>query len=236
MIQGLRKLSAYFVLCISSAMAVWLPASAATLANLTNQDAVAGLKEALTRGSQAAVQQLGTENGFFGNDRLRIPLPESLQKVESAMRRLGMGKQADELILRMNRAAEAAMPEARALLVGAVKQMSVQDAKGILTGGEDAATQYFKRTTSEPLAQKFLPIIRKATEKVQLAERYNAFAQTGTRFGLVREEDAQLENYITRKALDGLFLIIADEEKKIRTDPMGSASSIIKKVFGSIKL
>ena len=236
MIQGLRRLSAYFVLCMSCSMTVWMPASAATLADLTNQDAVAGLKEALTRGSQAAIQQLGKENGFFGSDRLRIPLPESLQKVESAMRRLGMGKQADELILRMNRAAEAAMPEARALLVGAVKQMSVQDAKGILTGGEDAATQYFKRTTSEPLARTFLPIIRKATEKVQLAERYNAFAQTGTRFGLVREEDAQLENYITRKALDGLFLIIADEEKKIRMDPMGSASSIIKKVFGSLKL
>jgi len=235
MIQGLRRLTAYFVLCMSCATAVWMPASAATLAEVTNQDAVAGLKEALTRGSQAAIQQLGKENGFFGNDRLRIPLPESLQKVESAMRRLGMGKQADDLILRMNRAAETAMPEARALLMGAVKQMSVQDAKGILTGGDDAATQYFKRTTSEPLAQKFLPIIRKATEKVQLAERYNAFAQTGTRFGLVREEDAQLENYITRKALDGLFLIIADEEKKIRADPIGSTSSIIKKVFGSMK-
>ncbi len=216
-------------------MALWTPASAATLADISNQDAVAGLKEALTRGSQAAIQQLGKENGFFGNDRLRIPLPESLQKVESAMRRLGMGKQADELILRMNRAAEAAMPEARALLAGAVKQMSVQDAKGILTGGDDAATQYFKRTTSEPLAQKFLPIIRKATEKVQLAERYNAFAQTGSRFGLIREEDAQLESYITRKALDGLFLMIAEEEKKIRADPIGSTSSLIKKVFGSLK-
>jgi len=235
MIQGLRRLSAYFVLCISCAMTLWTPASAATLADISNQDAVAGLKEALTRGSQAAIQQLGKENGFFGNDRLRIPLPDSLQKVESAMRRLGMGKQADELILRMNRAAEAAMPEARALLSGAVKQMSVQDAKGILSGGDDAATQYFKRTTSEPLAQKFLPIIRKATEKVQLAERYNAFAQTGSRFGLVREEDAQLESYITRKALDGLFLMIAEEEKKIRADPVGSTSSMIKKVFGSLK-
>ena len=235
MIQGLCRLSAYFVLCISCAMTLWTPASAATLADISNQDAVAGLKEALTRGSQAAIQQLGKENGFFGNDRLRIPLPDSLQKVESAMRRLGMGKQADELILRMNRAAEAAMPEARALLTGAVKQMSVQDAKGILSGGDDAATQYFKRTTSEPLAQKFLPIIRKATEKVQLAERYNAFAQTGSRFGLVREEDAQLESYITRKALDGLFLMIAEEEKKIRADPVGSASSMIKKVFGSLK-
>lgn len=126
------------------------------------------------------------------------------------------------------------MPEARSLLVAAVKQMSVQDAKGILTGGDDAATQYFKRTTSEPLGQKFLPIVKKATAKVQLAERYNAFAETGSRFGLVRQEDANLESYITRKALDGLYLVIAEEEKKIRTDPVGTASNILKKVFGAL--
>lgn len=236
MIQALRRLSAYFLLGMLGAATPLTPVLGASLAELSNQDAVAGLKEALTRGSQAAIQQLGKENGFFGNERLRIPLPDSLQRAEGMMRRLGMGRQADELILRMNRAAEAAVPEARALLVGAVKQMSVQDAKGILTGGDDAATQYFKRTTSEPLAQKFLPIIRKATEKVQLAERYNAFAETGARFGLVRGEDAQLENYITRKTLDGLYTVIAEEEKKIRADPVGSASSLIRKVFGSLKL
>ena len=207
---------------------------AAGLSDISNQDAVAGLKEALSKGSQAAIQQLGAENGFFGNDRLRIPLPESLQKAEGMMRRFGMGNQADELVLRMNRAAEAAMPEARALLVDAIRQMSIQDAKGILTGGDDAATQYFKRTTSEPLGQKFLPIVKKATAKVQLAERYNAFAETGSRFGLVRQEDANLENYITRKALDGLYLVIAEEEKKIRADPVGTASNILKKVFGAL--
>lgn len=208
---------------------------AASLSNISNQDAVIGLKEALNKSSQAAIQQLAAENGFFGNDKLRIPLPESLQKAEGMMRRFGMGKQADELILRMNRAAEAAMPEARALLVNAIRQMSIQDAKGILTGGEDAATQYFRRTTSTPLAQKFLPIVKKATEKVKLAERYNAFVETGSRFGLVREQDANLENYVTRKALDGLYLVIAEQEKKIRADPVGSASSIISKVFGALR-
>ena len=207
---------------------------AASLAELSNTDAVAGLKEALTKGTQAAVQQLGRENGFFGDDRIKIPLPETMQKAADMMRRFGMGKQADELVLRMNRAAEAAMPEARTLLVNAVKQMSVQDAKGILTGGNDAATQYFKRTTAEQLSQKFLPIVKKATEKVKLADRYNTFAEAGSKFGLVKQQDANLENYITRKALDGLYLVIAEEEKKIRADPVGTASNIIKKVFGTL--
>ncbi len=208
--------------------------AAAGLADITNKDAVAGLKEALTRGSQAAVQQLAAENGFFNNASVKIPLPESLQKVEGMMRSLGMGKYADELVLRMNRAAEAAVPEAKALLVNAVKQMSVEDAKGILTGGNDAATQYFRRTTSDPLAQKFQPIVKKSMAKVKLAEKYDQFADKGARFGLISKEDANLENYITRKSLDGLYLMMAEEEKKIRADPVGSASNIIRKVFGAL--
>lgn len=205
------------------------------MADLSNQDAVAGLKEALVKGSQVAVQRLGVENGFFGNDRVKIPLPDALRKVEGLMRSVGMGKQADDLILRMNRAAEAAAPEARALLVDAVKRMTVQDAKGILTGGNDAATQYFKRTTSEPLAQKFLPVVKKAMQQVKLAEAYNQYAERGARFGLLKPEDAKLENYITRKALDGLFLVIAEEEARIRKDPIGQASKLLEKVFGAVR-
>lgn len=218
----------------AAAMLMTCTAAAAGLSDISNQDAVSGLKEALVKGSHTAIQQLGAENGFFGNDRIRIPLPDSMLKAEGMMRRFGMGKQADELVLRMNRAAEAAMPEARVLLTSAIRQMSIQDAKGILTGGEDSATQYFRRTTAEPLAQKFLPIVRKATAKVKLAERYNAFSETGARFGLIKEQDANLESYVTRKALDGLFLSIAGQEKKIRQDPAGSASAIIKKVFGAL--
>jgi len=211
------------------------PALAAGLADISNRDAVAGLKEALTRGSQVAVSRLGVENGFYGNDRVRIPLPESLRKMEAVMRSLGIDKQADDLALRMNRAAEAAVPEAKPLLVDAVKRMSVQDAKGILAGGDNAATQYFKRATSEPLGKKFLPIVKKAMEKVKLAEKYNELAERGARFGLVREEDAKLEDYVTRKTLDGLFVVMGEEEKKIRQDPVGAASNIIKKVFGAIR-
>jgi hypothetical protein len=205
------------------------------LADISDRDTVAGLREALSRGGQAAVARLGVENGFFGNDRVKIPLPPSLRRMEAVMRSIGMDRHADELVLRMNRAAEAAVPEARTLLADAVKKMSVQDAKGILTGGDDAATQYFKRTTSEPLAKRFRPIVKKAMEKVKLAEKYDEIAASGAKFGLVKEEDAQLEDYVTRKALDGLFVVIAEEEKKVRQDPAGAASAILRKVFGALR-
>ena len=207
---------------------------AAGLADISNHDAINGLKEALTRGSHAAVARLGVENGFFGNDSVKIPLPPSLRRLEAVMRSIGMSPHAEELVLRMNRAAEAAVPEARTLLVDAARKMSVQDAKGILTGGDDAATQYFKRTTSEALVKRFQPIVRKAMKKVKLAEKYNEIAASGAKLGLVKEEDAQLEDYVTRKALDGLFVVIAEEEKKVRQNPAAAASAILKKVFGAI--
>jgi hypothetical protein len=209
-------------------------AHAAGMADLSNKDAAGGLKEALTKGSQAAVAALGKQDGFLGNQRVKIPLPEGLHKVEGLMRGLGMGKYADELVTTMNRAAETAVVEAKPLLVNAVKSMSVQDAKGILTGGEDAATQYFKRSTSAALSGKFLPIVKKATQKVKLADKYNEFAGKGAKFGLIDQKDADLNNYVTQKTLDGLYLMIAEEEKKIRQDPVGAASGIISKVFGAI--
>jgi hypothetical protein len=162
-------------------------------------------------------------------------LPESAQKVEGLLRGLGMGKQADELVTAMNRAAEAAVPQARALLVNSIRQMSVEDAKGILTGGEDSVTQYFRRTTSGPLEVKFKPVVRGAIARVKLAEKYDQFAGKAARFGLVREQDAHLENYVTQKTLDGLYLMIADEEKAIRNDPAGAAGKLAKMVFGALK-
>ena len=218
-----------------AALVIPAAASAAGLADISNRDAVNGLKEALTRGSQAAVARLGVVDGFLRNDSVRIGLPPALRSAEAVIRSIGMSTQADELVLRMNRAAEAAVPEARTLFTDAVKKMSVQDAKGILTGGDDAATQYFKRTTSEPLAKRFQPIVKKAMEKVKLAEKYNEIAASGARLGLVKDEEAKLEDYVTRRALDGLFIVIAEEEKKIRKDPAGAASSIIRKVFGALR-
>lgn len=211
-----------------------LHANAVSLGDLSNSEASSGLKEALIQGAGKAVGKLGAMDGFLGNPKVKIPLPDSLKKAEKAMRMLGMGKQADELVLRMNRAAEAAVPEAKALLVDSVKKMSVQDAKNVLTGGDDAATQYFKRTTSAPMAEKFLPIVKKATEDVQLAQQYNKFAEMGSQYGLVKKEQANLEQYVTQKALDGVYLMMAEEEKAIRKDPMGQASSLLKKVFGAM--
>jgi len=217
-----------------AALLVSTTASAIGLDDISNRDAVAGLKEALSKGAQAAVGKLGKEDGFFGDPRIRIPLPPSMKSAEALMHSIGMGKQADDLVLRMNRAAEAAVPQAKSLLVDAAKKMTVRDAKGILTGGDDSATQYFKHATSEPLTKRFKPIVKKAMAKVKLAEKYNEIAASGAKFGLVKEEDANLEDYVTRKALDGLFVGIADEEKKIRQDPAGAASALVRKVFGAV--
>jgi len=217
------------------ALFVAMGAHALSLDDLSNKDASGGLKEALTQGATKAVASLGKADGFLGNPKVKIPLPESLQKAEGLMRSFGMGKYADELQTTMNRAAEAAVPEAKTLLVNSIKQMSVQDAKAILTGGDDAATQYFKRTTSAPLGEKFKPIVKKAMAKVKFADKYEQFAGKAAKVGLVKAEDANLENYVTAKALDGLYLMIAEEEKAIRTNPVGAAGGLAKKVFGLLQ-
>jgi hypothetical protein len=210
-------------------------AAAQSLASLSNRDAAAGLKDALVQGSAKAVGQLGAADGFLGNAQVKIPLPDSIKRVESGLRMVGMGKQADELVVSMNRAAEMAVKEATPVLTASIKKMSVQDAKAILTGGDDAATQYFRRTTSGELTQRFLPIVKKMTAKVQLAEQYNSLAGQAASFGLVKQEDANIDNYVTRKALDGLFLVIAEQERAIRKDPVGAASGMAQKVFGYLR-
>ena len=213
----------------------WTMPAIAGLDAVTNQEAASGLKSALEQGSSAAVDLLGKTDGFLGNKAVKIPLPGTLKKYEKLMRTVGMGKYADELILSMNRAAEAAVPEAKKLFVDAIKKMSLKDAKGILTGGQTSGTDYFKRTTSTQLREKFLPIVKSATAKVQLAETYNEYAQKGAQFGLVSKENANLDDYVTQKALDGLFYMVAEEEKKIRQNPLQAGSDIVKKVFGALK-
>jgi len=207
----------------------------AQLGAITNTDAINGLKQALDEGSVAAVAKLGVENGFFGNPQVKIPLPPSLQRVEGALRFAGMQRQADELVLSMNRAAEAAVVEAKPLLIDAVKNMSVQDAKGILTGGDTAATDYFRRKTQAPLTQRFLPIVKQATDRVGLAQQYNALAGQGAMFGLIEQDQATIEGYVTRKSLDGLYFMIGEQEKAIRRNPVGATSDIVRKVFGTLR-
>jgi hypothetical protein len=202
---------------------------------LSESEAASGIRVALEKGAVAAVQLLGRTDGFLRNDKVRIPLPGYLNDAARFLRAAGQGRRIDELETAMNRAAEAAVPEAKSLLVGAVKSMSVEDARQILGGGDDAATQFFARKTREPLSVKFLPIVTRATQKVKLADKYNAVAGKASAMGLIREQDANVQQYVTGKALDGLYLMIAEEERKIRQDPIGTGSAILKRVFGSIR-
>lgn len=218
-----------------AAMAVWREAQAAGIANLSNAEASQGLKAALERGAGAAVDLLGRPDGFLANPKVRIPLPGFLADAAKFLRAMGRGKQIEELEVAMNRAAEAAVPLARQLLVNAVKTMTVTDAKNILTGGDTSVTIFFADKTRAPLSARFLPVVTKATEKVGLAEKYNRVAGKASGMGLVKKEDATIEQYVTRKTLDGLYLVIGEEEKKIRQDPVGSGSAILKKVFGALK-
>lgn len=204
------------------------------LGDLSGKEASAGLKEALSRGADMAVSQLGKPNGFMGDARVRIPLPKSLRAAEKMMRTLGMKKQADELIETMNRAAELAVVEAKPILLESVQKMTIDDARGILAGGDDAATQYFRRTTSTALGKRFLPIVKQATAKVQLADQYNEYAGQAAKLGLLEEKDANLDSYVTQKALDGLFVMIAEQEKSIRQDPVGTGSKLLQTVFGAV--
>jgi Protein of unknown function (DUF4197) len=166
---------------------------------------------------------------------VHIPLPSALKRAKSAAKLLGMDKQFDELEVSMNRAAEAAVPKAKPLLVNAIKQMSVQDAMGLLKGGDDSATQYFKGKTQEKLVSEFLPFATQATAKVGLAQKYSALANKGAALGLVKEDQKSLDGYIAQKAVDGLFTLIAEEERAIRANPVKAGSALLQRVFGAIK-
>jgi hypothetical protein len=201
-------------------------------APVSDADAASGIRAALERGAGAAVDLLGRPDGFLGNPKVRIPLPGVMKDAAKVAKLTGQQKQVDELVTAMNRAAEAAVPEARTLLVSAVKSMSVDDARRIVSGGDDSVTKFFAAKTRKPLAEKFLPIVTRQTEKVDLAARYNALAGKAAGMGLLKGDEANVERYVTGKALDGLYLMIAEEEKKIRRDPVGTGSAILAKVFG----
>jgi hypothetical protein len=203
-------------------------------AGLTEGDAASGIRAALERGAAAAVAQLGRSDGFLGNPAVRIELPGHLKDAAKLLKTLGQGRKVDELLTAMNRAAEAAVPAAQPLLLAAVKGMSVDDGLKILRGGDDAVTQYFAGKTRSPLIEKFLPLVTQATQKVALADKYNAVAGKAAGLGLLRQEDANIQQYVTGRAIDGLFLVIGEEERKIRQDPLGTGSALLKKVFGGL--
>jgi hypothetical protein len=227
-------MSAAIFACFAAAVITWASPALAQLDRITQREALAGLKAALEQGTRSAIAALGRSDGFLGNPQVKIPLPESLARTEKLIRRLGLGSHADELVVAMNRAAEAAVPEARKLLVDAVKKMTAQDAKTVLTGGETAGTEYFRRSTHKELHGRFLPIVKNATAKAGVAQRYKEFAKPAAAFGLLKTEHADLDEYVTQKALDGLYFMLGEEEKKIRKDPVGASRAIIRKVFGAL--
>ena len=210
-------------------------AQALSLADLSNADASSGVKAALEQGALAAVGLLGQSGGFLNNPQVRIPLPGYLNDAAQLMKRFGQGARIEELERSINRAAELAVPMGKEVLVGAVRSMNVQDAKNILTGGTTSVTQFFAEKTRVPLGQKFLPIVAQATDKVGLAQQYNAFAGKAVGFGLVKKEDARIEDYVTGKTLDGLFTVIGEEERKLRQNPAAAGSALLQKVFGALK-
>lgn len=201
-------------------------------AGFGQDDAAQAIRLAMERGAEVAVGLLGREGGFMGNDKVRIPLPGALSDAAKMLKFTGQQKKVDALVAAMNHAAELAVPQARELLVGAVKSMSVSDAVRIVQGGDASVTEFFAQRTRAPLTERFLPIVTEATERVALADKYNAVAGKASGLGLVRKEDANLQSYVTRKALDGLYLMIGEEERKIRRDPVGTGSELLRKVFG----
>ncbi len=195
-------------------------------------DAAAGIRAALERGAVSAVSMLGRPDGFLGNPKVRIPLPGGLDQAAKLLELTGHKREVDELVTAMNRAAEAAVPKAQALLVKTAKSISVQDAWGIVRGSDTSVTEYFAAHTRAPLTEQLLPIVTRETEKVALAEKYNAVAGKAAQLGLVKGEDADIRRYVTRRTLDGLYLMIGEEERRIRADPIGTGSTILRQVFG----
>jgi hypothetical protein len=210
-------------------------ALAFSLADLSQKDAAGGVRAALQKGAEVAVKLLGKPDGYWGNDRVRIPLPDWLNKGERAIKLLGRGKDLDDLKLGVNRAAEQAVPQSKLLLNNAVKAITVEDAKAILTGGDNSVTNFFKAKTQAPLTEKFLPVVTKVTERIGLAKQYNHLADQINGFVKISPDQASVERHVTHKALDGLYFMISQEEKKLRENPAGAASDLLRRVFGSLK-
>lgn len=191
------------------------------------------LKEALTNGISKGSDLASQVDGYFKNPEIKLPFPPEAKKAEVRLRQMGMGNEVDKFILTLNRAAEDAAKEAKPIFVSAIKQMTIQDAAGILRGQPDAATQYLKRTTSSPLKEKFKPVVKNSLEKVNATKYYTDLINTYNKVPLVQKMNPNLDEYATDKAIEGLFIMIAKEEKNIRNNPGARTTELLRKVFGS---
>ena len=201
----------------------------------SNEKIASGLKEALTVGTGNAVSRTGRVDGYFANQAIRILLPDNLRTVERGLRAAGKGQQVDEFILSMNRAAERAAPFAKDIFIGAIKEMTFDDVRRIFNGGDTAATEYFKGKTTEKLTTAFKPIVAKATEEVGVTKQYKDLTGGLSSIPFMRTQSLDIDDYVVRKALDGLFYVLAEEEKKIRTQPAARVTSLLQEVFGRVR-
>jgi hypothetical protein len=200
---------------------------------LTEKDAADGIKEALVNGTGQSVKLVSVVDGYWGNPEIKIPFPPEAKEMESKLRTIGMGKKVDEFNKSMNRAAEKAADEAKPIFVAAIKGMTVRDAVNIVKGTDNAATLYLKNTTSPELISKFQPIIKTSLNEVDATRYWSDLITAYNKIPMVKKMNPDLTLYVTQKAIDGLFIMIAKEELKIRKDPMARTSELLKKVFGN---
>ncbi len=202
------------------------------VSGLSEKDAADGIREALVKGTGESVKLVTNVDGYFGNPEIKIPFPPEAKEIESRLRSIGLGNKVDEVILSLNRAAEDAGKEAKTIFVDAIKGMSIKDAINIVKGENDAATKYLNRTTSPRLNAKFQPIVKVSLDKVDATKQWEELVKTYNKIPFVKKMNPNLPEYVTGKAIDGLFVMVAKEELKIRQDPMARTSEILKKVFG----
>lgn len=200
--------------------------------SLSNDEIVGGLKEALNVGTKNSTEKVSKTDGFLKNAKIKIPFPAEAKEAENTLRKIGMGKQVDKFIVTLNRAAEQASKEAAPIFVNAIKTMTITDGLNILTGKDNAATLYLQSKTQADLKAKFAPVVKKAITKAQVAKYWKPLATTYNKIPMVQKINPNLDEYITEKALDGIFLMVAEEEKKIRKDPLAQVTDLLKKVFG----
>lgn len=198
---------------------------------LTTEQVASGLKEALSKGVTKGAQSASSTDGYFKNPRLKIPMPEEMQNVERTLRQVGLGDEVDKFILTLNRGAENAAKEAAPIFLNAIKAMTIQDAWGILKGNENAATLYLERTTTATLKEKFMPVIKEALEKVNATKYYSDIVTNYNRIPGVNKLNPDLNEYATEKAIEGLFILVAEEEANIRENPSARTSELLRKVF-----
>lgn len=203
-----------------------------TTGSLTEKDAADGIKEALTKGTENSVKLVSNINGYFRNPEIKIPFPPEAKEMESKLRAVGLGKKVDEFILTINRAAEDAAKQATPIFIAAIKNMTITDAINIVRGNDDAATKYLKNNTSPELNKKFLPPIRTSLNKVDATKYWKELVNLYNKIPFVTKMNSNLPQYVTGKAIDGLFIMVAKEELKIRKDPVAQTTDLLKKVFG----